>query len=204
MPPRLRHEGSAVPLKCRNASSLRSRCCPRHVALPHRHIRSCESHIIRPVRRAGRILCFVAAAAALSCGTDHVSSLPPAGAHTTEDGVRWLIVRAGTGRLGAQAQWWSVTWSDVPCRHECEHIYNGHRGTKLYDPFRSNLLSMREGEVRRLWIPRSDKDGFWTADVQLYEVYATASDGGPLIPPVPPPRFPVQPYERRPKATSRQ
>ena len=164
----------------------------------------CESDIIRSLRRAGWIMCFVAAAAALSCATEPAGSLPPAGAQTTADGVRWLRVKKGTGRLGAQAEWWSVTWRDVPCPYECEHVYNGHRGTELYDPFRSNLLSMKEGEVRRLWIPRRDnKERFWTADVELYEVYATASAGGPLIPPVPPPKFPVQPYARRPKAPSR-
>jgi hypothetical protein len=61
---------------------------------------------------------------------------------------------------------------------------------------------MREGEVRRLWIPQNDRDGFWTADVELYQVYDTAADGGPAIPPNPPPRFPVQPYERAQGAPS--
>ena len=131
------------------------------------------------------MLCFVAAAAALSCGREPASSRPPAGAQVMQDGVRWLRVKTGTGRVGAQAEWWSVSWSDVPCGEECEHVYNGRHDSKVYDPFRSNLRAMREGEVRRLWIPRKDEEGFWTADVQLYEVYDTGSDGGPFIPSIP-------------------
>ncbi len=115
----------------------------------------------------------------------------------TADGVRWLRRTSGAGRLGAQTEWWSVDWSEVRCDDACDHVYNGHRRETKYDAFRSNLLTMREGEVRRLWVPRHDKDGFWVVDVRLYEVYDTASDGGPLIPPVPAPRFPRQLYEHR-------
>ena len=147
----------------------------------------------------------VAAAVALSCGTEPASSDPAGGAHVMENGVRWLRVKAGTGRIRATAGGLAdpaVSWTDVPCSDECEHVYNGHRDTKIYDPFRGNLLEMRVGEVRRLWIPRTDKDGFWTADVQLYEVYDTGSDGGPVIPPLSRVRFPAQSDGHSQKTTS--
>lgn len=154
------------------------------------------------LRQSLRALCWLAAAAALSCGSEPAASLPPAGALVMENGVRSIVVRSGAGRSGAEAEWWSVAWSDVPCSTECEHVYNGHRGTKIYDPFRSNLMAMREGEVRRLWIPRNDGNGFWAADVELYQVYDTAAGGGPAIPQPPQPRFPVQPYERTQSAST--
>lgn len=158
---------------------------------------------MRPVKHLVRAACLVASIVASSCGPELTSSDPPAGAHAAEDGVRWLRTKPGAGRLGSHAEWWSVRWTDNPCGDECEHVYSGHRDTDLYDPFRSNLVAMREGEVRRLWILR-DGDSFWAAEVELSAVYATASDGGPLVPRQPPPRFPVQPYERRQKSTSTQ
>lgn len=163
-----------------------------------------EARIMRPVKHLVRAVCLVASIVASACGPELTSSDPPAGAHAAEDGVRWLRTKPGAGRLGAHAEWWSVRWTDIPCRDVCEHVYNGHRGTELYDPFRSNLVAMREGEVRRLWIPRRGGGGFWTAEVELSAVYATASDGGPLVPPQSPPKFPVQPYERGKKTTSTQ
>lgn len=125
------------------------------------------------------------AAVVFACSGEPRSSQPPSGAQITQDGVRWLRLKDGAGRLGSQAEWWSVSWTDVPCEGECKHVYNGRRNIKIYDPFRTNLLAMREGEVRRLWVPHTGGKRFWTADVELYQVYMTGPDGGPLVPPNP-------------------
>src|SRR5687768_1925567 len=91
----------------------------------------------------------------------------PAGAHSTPDGVRWISVRPGCGLNGADGAFWSVEWTYVPEDDFGQHVYNGPIATPLYDPFRSNLTTMKEGERRRVWVPNGEQDDFVVADLHL-------------------------------------
>lgn len=105
----------------------------------------------------------------------------PVGAKQTADGARWILVRSGHGLRGADSRWWSVDWEYVPKDDDGKHVYNGSSDMPIYDPFRSNLLSMREGEIRRVWVPRADGKGYWVADLHLERVFKMDSNGEPII-----------------------
>lgn len=113
-----------------------------------------------------------------SCGDKSVP-VPP-GAKSTTDGVRWVRVTNGAGRLGAESIWWSVDWKEVPCQDCDEHVYNGRSDNSIYDQFRSNLVEMREGEMRRIWVPTS-RGRYAAYDLRLDQVFETGKDGQPIV-----------------------
>lgn len=116
----------------------------------------------------------------LACAADDGPPVP-AGAKTTADGVRWMRLKRGAGPTGARSPWWSVDWTPVPCdSSECRWVYNGSRDLQIYDPFRSNLMEMEEGEVRRVWVPRGD-GRFAVYDVHLARVFPVDDKGEPIV-----------------------
>ncbi len=118
------------------------------------------------------MIAFVAVSLAGACSRSGQGPPVPADAQTTADAVRWVRLRAGGGRRGAQTLWWSADWKDLPCIDECEHVYNGRRDTALYDRFRSNLLEMREGELRRVWVP-GRRGRYLVYELRLAQAYDT-------------------------------
>ncbi len=103
----------------------------------------------------------------------------PSGARTTADGVRWIRVKKGAGKLGSQSVWWSADWEEFPCDHCYHHVYNGRRESHPYDSFRSNFLEMREGELRQVWLPGRN-GGYAVLQICLYQVYESGADGQPI------------------------
>jgi hypothetical protein len=59
-------------------------------------------------------------------------------------------------------------------------VYNGRRDLSIYSPFRSNLIDMYEGEVRRVWLPRGD-GRYSIYDLQLERVFRVDAKGDPVV-----------------------
>jgi len=128
-----------------------------------------------------RLAVWIAMVALLACRRRLAGPELPADAHVATDGSRWTQLKAGEGKRGADSVWWSLDWREVPCQSEqCEHVYNGRADIRIYDPFRANVLQMREGEVRRIW--RRAGDGYAVYDVHLERVYEVDGKGEPIIP----------------------
>src|SRR5688572_1703216 len=115
--------------------------------------------------RIPSLVVFILGMALMASCADEATPEVPSGAHTTPDGARWIRVRSGCGLTGADGEFWSVEWSYVPADDFGVHVYNGKLDAKLYDPFRDNLVSMKEGERRRVWVPNQGKDEYWVADL---------------------------------------
>lgn len=130
------------------------------------------------LRKRSLTVC-VAIVALLACSDRPAGPALPSEARVAVDGSRWIQLKAGSGKLGAHSVWWSLDWREFPCDPGfCPHVYNGRADSKIYDPFRANVLQMREGEVRRIWL--RSRDGY-VYDVHLERVFETDGKGEPII-----------------------
>jgi hypothetical protein len=149
---------------------------PRQSRVYHPGVRF---HAVRRMRALLLATAVVVAILAVACVGKSRSPEVPAGAEVTNDGVRWIRLRPGQGRLGTDGRFWSVDWSYIPPDDFGQHVYNGSPDTSLYDPFRSNLLTMREGELRRVWLP-DGRGGHLAAHLHLEAVFQADSNGEPI------------------------
>jgi hypothetical protein len=57
---------------------------------------------------------------------------------------------------------------------------SGRREIEVFDQFRANLVAMREGEIRRVWVPLS-RGGYARYELRLERVFKAGSDGEPIV-----------------------
>jgi hypothetical protein len=59
-------------------------------------------------------------------------------------------------------------------------VYNGRLSAAPFHSFKTNLSTMREGEVRRVWVP-GPRGGYDAYDLHLERVFKMDAKGEPII-----------------------
>ena len=127
----------------------------------------------------------------------------PIGAQQTPSGTKYVVVKAGDGDPATVGGIWGVeeklvSHSHPGCPIPCTRYMLRPVADRYHDQFREWLVTMREGEIRRVWL-EGDDGTTRVFEFKLASVVKTDAAGNPVYTnPYPNSRKP-QPYERKPR-----
>lgn len=134
-------------------------------------------------RAASTILIFMMAIA----GARKVADYPvPAGAATLRAGARWITIEASSGTAATDGELYGINSTllshrEPGCAYPCEERDLLPRW-ELQDPqWRELILSMKEGETRRVWILEKPEQEPRVYDVTLASVDRLDSEGRAIV-----------------------
>ena len=110
----------------------------------------------------------------------------PANASTLSSGVQCMTIKSSKGEPATGGELYGVNWTLLShtkrgCTYPCEERELLPR-SELKDPrWREVILSMREGEIRRVWIVEKPKQEPRVYDVALASVDRLGPDGQAIV-----------------------
>ena len=110
----------------------------------------------------------------------------PANAMTTKSGVRYVTLRAGTAESALEGELYGVnsvllSHTRRACEHPCEQRDMMSRSDLKDQRWRDMILSMHEGETRRVWIVEKQNEEPRVYDVTLASVDRLGPDGQAVV-----------------------
>lgn len=110
----------------------------------------------------------------------------PANASTLSSGVRCVTIKPGKGETATAGELYGVNWTLLShtkrgCTYPCEERELLPRAELKDARWREVILSMREGEVRRVWIVETPKQEPRVYDVVLASVDRLGPDGQAIV-----------------------
>lgn len=107
---------------------------------------------------------------------------------TTKSGVRYVTLKAGTAEYALNGQLYGVnsvllSHTRRGCDHPCEQRDLMPRSELKDERWRDLILSMREGETRRMWIVEKAGEEPRVYDVTLASVDRLGPDGQAVVDP---------------------
>jgi len=144
-----------------------------------------KSSVMSPHMRSGMVWSLLIIVVASACERSVGGYPVPSGARTASNGMKYVVVRAGTGAAAGDGGIWGVKWTllshekpgcEYPCTVQGLHSSSDSR----FGPWRNVLSTMREGEVRRVWVTWPGEEHLKTYDVELSSVVRTDSAGNPV------------------------
>lgn len=138
---------------------------------------------MKSVSRAAAVL---SAMLVLACERKIADYPIPANATTTKSGVRYITLRTGTAESALDGELYGVnsvliSHTKRGCDHPCEQRDMMPRSELKDDRWRDLILSMHEGETRRMWIVEKPNEEPRVYDVTLASVDRLGSDGQAVV-----------------------
>jgi hypothetical protein len=136
--------------------------------------------------RAAQTTALLFLLAVIGCVRKVADYPAPPNAKVTPSGVRSLTVTPGKGEPATAGELYGVNWTLLShtkrgCDHPCVEREFFPR-SELKDPrWREVILSMREGETRRVWIVEKPKQEPRVYDVTLGSVDRLGPDGQAVV-----------------------
>ena len=124
----------------------------------------------------------------------------PDGAQQTKSGVKYVVIRPGDGAPATAGDIWGVEEKLVShaapdCSHPCTRYMLRPIAHPYHDRYRDWLVTMREGEIRRVWLVGADGK-MRVFEFELASVIKTDAAGNPVYADPYPNTGKPQPYER--------
>jgi hypothetical protein len=102
------------------------------------------------------------------------------------NGLRYVMVRHGDGPTAMSGGIWGVesrllSHTERGCEYPCRRYMLYPRFSKQLEPWNAVVRTMKEGEVRRVWLLSPDRDAPVVYDVELASVVRTDRSGEPIV-----------------------
>jgi hypothetical protein len=131
-----------------------------------------------------RLCCVAALLAVLACSRK-VKDYPVPPDARQADNLRYVTLREGDGRAAMEGGIWGVesklvSHTERKCEYPCKRYMLYRRFSPYLEPWNALVKTMREGEVRRVWLQRPGKE-IVVFEIELASVVRTDSAGEPII-----------------------
>jgi hypothetical protein len=101
-------------------------------------------------------------------------------------GMKYIVLHSGAGRPAADGTIWGIQWKLVShsqrgCKYRCTTYVLDEKSDRRFKPWVELAGTMREGEVRRVWVTWPGERESKTYEVELASVVMTDAMGNPII-----------------------
>jgi hypothetical protein len=136
--------------------------------------------------RATQITTLVVSTVIFGCVRKVADYPVPANALTLSSGVRCVTIKPSKGQPATAGELYGVNWTLLShtkrgCTYPCEERELLPRAELKDARWREVILSMHEGEVRRVWIVEKPKQEARVYDVVLASVDRLGPDGQAIV-----------------------
>jgi hypothetical protein len=101
-------------------------------------------------------------------------------------GLRYVTLKKGDGRYAMEGGIWGVesklvSHTERNCEYPCKRSMLYRRFSRYLEPWNPVVKTMREGEIRRVWLKRPDHAEPAVFEIELASVVRTDRAGEPII-----------------------
>lgn len=118
--------------------------------------------------------------------TRKVKDYPIPSSALKADGLLYVKLKNGDGRSAMDGGIWGVeskllSHTERGCDYPCKRYMLYPRFSDQFEPWNVLVKTMREGEVRRVWLKHPDRKDPAVFDIELVSVVRTDRAGEPII-----------------------
>lgn len=100
--------------------------------------------------------------------------------------LQYVTIEVGSGRRALDGEIWGVesrlvSHTERGCDYPCKRYMLYRRFSPQFEPWNGLVKTMREGEIRRVWLKRRGRKDPVVFEIELASVVRTDTRGEPII-----------------------